>query len=135
MRKKAPRRDKRTEGVRGEGSAGSEVTERTPRWRGSSRVWAKVKGLRAHSFTPAWWPGVTPSPEVRSPLWSGRLERLLDLGPSSALLPRSHSVADLRPPRSGPPLPKWGKNLEMALCRPPPVLRVLRDKLTEWGHL
>lgn len=83
-----------------------------------------VKGLRAHSFTPAWWPGVIPSSEVRSPFWRVRLERLLDLGPSSAVLPRSHSVANLRPPRSGPSLlataTKMGQKSRNGLMPPAP---------------
>lgn len=119
------------------GSARSEVTERTLRWRVASRERAKVKGLRAHSFPTAWRPGVKPS--VISGPQSGS-ERLLHLGLPCALLVPSHSSANLRPPRSGPYLlaaapPKRGKHLEMAFCHPPLVLWILRDTLTEWEHL
>lgn len=98
--------------------------ERTLRWRGASRVRAKVKALRAHSFTLAWRPGVNLSSQVRSPLRRGRLERVVDLGPSCAVLPRSHSMANLRPPGSGPYLsvtaPQMGKKSRNGLKPPAP---------------
>lgn len=127
VRKKAVRQDrkkKKTKGVRGEGSARSEVTERTLRWRGAGHEWVKVKGLPAHSFRTAWPPGVNPSSQVCSPIWRGRLERLLDLGLSCALLFPSHSFANLRPPRSEPyclaTAPKMGQTSRNGLMPPAP---------------
>lgn len=84
----------------------------------------RLKGLRAHSFTTAWRPGVIPSSQVRSPVWRGWLERLLDLGLSCALLFPSHSLANLKPPRSGPYLlataPKMGQKSRNGLMPPAP---------------
>lgn len=83
-----------------------------------------MKGLRAHSFTTAWRPGVIPSSQIRSPVWRGRLERLLDLGLSCALLFPSHSLANLKPSRSGPYLlataPKMGQKSRNGLMPPAP---------------